>query len=217
MIPRWLISTFPIAALFAFRMLGLFMLIPIFTLYASDLTDATPRLLGVALGAYGLTQGLLQIPFGILSDRYGRKPLITLGLILFTLGSLLGAVTHTIFGMILARILQGAGAIGSVLIALLADITSAHDRTKAMAIIGVSIALSFSLAFIVGPILAKYTGLTGIFYVTATLALLGLVILYTLIPTPPTEGHSTINVQQLKQVFYNPNLLKLDASIFFNI
>ncbi len=208
-------STFPIAALFAFRMLGLSMLIPIFTLYASDLAGATPRLLGVALGAYGLTQGLLQIPFGILSDRYGRKPLITLGLILFALGSLLGAVTHTISGMILARILQGSGAIGSVLIALLADITSTHDRTKAMAIIGISIALSFSVAFIVGPIIAKHTGLTGIFYVTAALALLGLVMLYTLIPTPTSETHSTINMQQLKQVFCNRNLLKLDASIFF--
>lgn len=215
MIPSWLMSTFPIAALFAFRMLGLSMLIPIFTLYASDLAGATPRLLGVALGAYGLTQGLLQIPFGILSDRYGRKPLITLGLILFALGSLLGAVTHTISGMILARILQGSGAIGSVLIALLADITSTHDRTKAMAIIGISIALSFSVAFIVGPIIAKHTGLTGIFYVTAALALLGLVMLYTLIPTPTSETHSTINMQQLKQVFCNRNLLKLDASIFF--
>lgn len=215
--PSWVRSTFQIAAIFAFRMLGLFMLIPVFTIYAPHLQGATPFLLGLALGSYGLTQGLLQIPFGMLSDRYGRKPLITAGLILFAIGSLLGAHTHTMFGMILARILQGGGAIGSVLIALLADITAEQHRTKAMAIIGATIGLSFSIAFILSPTLAEKTGLAGIFYLTAGLAVLGLVILY-LIPTPkPSQqtGDLSSKRQQLKQVFLDPALLRLDAGIFF--
>ncbi|MCX7090197.1 MAG: MFS transporter [Legionellales bacterium] len=215
--PSWVRSTFQIAAIFAFRMLGLFMLIPVFTIYAPHLQGATPFLLGLALGSYGLTQGLLQIPFGMLSDRYGRKPLITAGLILFAIGSILGAHTHTMSGMILARILQGGGAIGSVLIALLADITAEQHRTKAMAIIGATIGLSFSIAFILSPTLAEKTGLAGIFYLTAGLAVLGLVILY-LIPTPKpslqTDDLSSKR-QQLKQVFLDPALLRLDAGIFF--
>src|SRR5437588_115078 len=117
----WSTTVFPIAAIFSFRMLGLFLLIPVFTVYAEQLEGATPTLIGFALGAYGLTQGLLQMPFGMFSDRFGRKPIITLGLILFAAGSLLGAYSESIYGMILSRTLQGTGAIGSVLIALLAD------------------------------------------------------------------------------------------------
>lgn len=213
----WVRSTLQIAAIFSFRMLGLFMLIPVFTIYANQLQGATPFLLGLALGSYGLTQGLLQIPFGMLSDRYGRKPLITVGLILFAIGSILGANTHSISGMIFARTLQGGGAIGSVLIALLADITAEQHRTKAMAIIGATIGLSFSIAFILSPTVAEATGLSGIFYLTAGLAFLGLGILY-LIPTPkPTQhaGNLSNKRQQLKQVFLDPALLRLDAGIFF--
>ncbi len=116
----WSTTVFPIAAIFSFRMLGLFLLIPVFTLYAGQLKGATPALIGIALGAYGLTQGLLQMPFGMLSDTLGRKPVIAFGLVLFACGSLVGALTHSIYGIIFARILQGTGAIGSVLIALLA-------------------------------------------------------------------------------------------------
>lgn len=212
----WIGSTLQIAAIFAFRMLGLFMLIPVFTLYANQLRGATALLVGVALGAYGLTQGLLQIPFGMLSDRYGRKPLIIFGLLLFAAGSTLGAQTHSIMGMILARTLQGGGAIGSVLIALLADITHERHRTKAMALIGATIGLSFSIAFILSPTLAAVAGLTGIFYLTAALALLGLVILY-FIPNPPQHlsDKPITTTLQLKQACTNPNLLCLDAGIFF--
>lgn len=211
----WISPTLQIAAIFAFRMLGLFMLIPVFTLYANQLQGATPLLLGVALGAYGLTQGLLQIPFGMLSDRYGRKPLITCGLLLFAVGSILGAQTHSMLGMILARTLQGGGAIGSVLIALLADITHERHRTKAMALIGATIGLSFSIAFILSPTMAAVAGLTGIFYLTAGLALLGLVILY-FIPNPRHLSSKPIaTTGQLKQACMDPNLLRLDAGIFF--
>src|SRR5690348_13434227 len=140
----WSKTVFPIAAIFSFRMLGLFLLIPVFSLYAENLQQATPALVGLAFGIYGLAQGVLQMPFGMLSDKLGRKPMITLGLLLFACGSLLGAMTHSIYGMIFARALQGTGAIGSVLIALLADLTPDKQRTKAMAVIGMTIGTSFS-------------------------------------------------------------------------
>lgn len=210
----WFGNTLRIAAIYACRMLGLFMLIPVFTLYANHLRGATPFLVGIALGAYGLTQGLLQIPFGILSDRHGRKPLILLGLILFAIGSLVGAYADSITGMILARILQGAGAIGSVLMAFLADLTAEQHRTKAMAVIGSIIGVSFSLAFVLSPFITAVSGLAGIFYLTTGLAVLGMLMLYR-IPTPNHVGNDTINKQQLKQVFRNPDLLRLDAGIFF--
>lgn len=213
----WLKSVFPIAALFSFRMLGLFMLIPVFTIYANQLTAATPTLIGIALGSYGLSQGLLQIPFGMLSDRYGRKPMITIGLILFAIGSLLGALTTSIQGMIVARILQGMGAIGSVLIALLADLTPDEQRTKAMAVIGITIGLSFSIAMIASPAITHYFGLAGIFYLTAFLAVTGLLLLHVVIPTPKKEPFhldSETDPRLFKRVLSNPHLQRLNISIF---
>ncbi len=211
----WLGPAAQIALIFAFRMLGLFMLIPVFTIYASQLQGATPELIGLALGSYGLTQGIFQIPFGMLSDRYGRKPLITLGLILFAAGSILGAHTHSMLGMIIARTIQGAGAIGSVLIALLADVTDEQHRTKAMALIGATIGLSFSFAFIVSPSLAAHAGLEGIFYLTAGLALVGLAVLYFIPSVKLVKDKPISTIHQLKQVFLDKDLLRLDAGIFF--
>lgn len=213
----WLNSVFPIAALFSFRMLGLFMLIPVFTVSANQLTAATPMLIGIALGSYGLSQGLLQIPFGILSDRFGRKPIITVGLILFAAGSLFGACTTSIYGMIFARTLQGTGAIGSVLIALLADLTPDEQRTKAMAVIGGTIGLSFSLAMVLSPAITHFFGLSGIFYLTTLLALLGLLLLHVVIPTPKKEPFhldSEANPALFKQVLSNRHLQRLNAGIF---
>jgi MFS family permease len=213
----WLNSVFPIAALFSFRMLGLFMLIPVFTVYANHLTAATPVLIGVALGSYGLSQGLLQIPFGMLSDRFGRKPILTLGLILFIFGSLLGAFTTSIYGMIIARTIQGMGAIGSVLIALLADLTPDDQRTKAMAVIGVTIGLSFSLAMVISPALTHRFGLAGIFYFTAFLATSGLFLLHVIIPTPKKEPFhidSEANPKLFNKVIRNHHLQRLNVGIF---
>lgn len=213
----WLNNVFPIAALFSFRMLGLFMLIPVFTIYANQLKGANPMLIGMALGGYGLSQGLLQIPFGMLSDRFGRKPIITIGLILFALGSLLGALTTSIYGMIAARILQGMGAIGSVLIALLADLTPDEHRTKGMAVIGVTIGLSFSLAMVISPALTQHFGLAGIFYLTVLLAVLGLLLLHVVIPTPnkePFHLDSEPNPKLIKPVMSNPHLQRLNVGIF---
>lgn len=212
----WLKTVFPIAAIFSFRMLGLFMLIPIFTTYAMSLQHATPTLIGVALGSYGLSQGILQLPFGVFSDRFGRKSMITVGLILFAVGSLYGALTHSIYGMILARILQGTGAIGSVLIALLADLTPDSQRTKAMAVVGTTIGLSFSLALVLSPAIAQSYGLSGIFYFTVILALLGLFLLHAVIPTPvnPDVPREQASLKLIKQVLQHRPLLTLNMGIF---
>lgn len=213
----WFKTIAPIAAIFSFRMLGLFMLIPVFSVYATSLTGATPFLIGMALGCYGLSQGLLQIPFGLLSDKYGRKPVIALGLGLFALGSLLGALTHSMTGMIIARTLQGTGAIGSVLIALLADLTPDDCRTSAMAMIGGTIALSFSLAFMISPVITEYAGLSGIFYITLFLIVFAFLLLYFVIPTPSQEPFidtSTTQQHRLKLVIKNPHLSRLNIGIF---
>ncbi len=194
------------------------MLIPVFTVFAAELTDATPVLIGFALGSYGLSQALLQIPFGLLSDRFGRKPLLTIGLLLFAMGSLIGALSHSIYLVIFARILQGTGAIGSVLIALLADLTPDEQRTKAMAIIGITIGLSFSLAMILSPLLTAYFGLAGIFYLTTALALAGLFLLHMVIPNPP-QTYFPIDRQTkralVKNVLANRHLQRLNLGIFF--
>ena len=213
----WSRTVFPIAALFSFRMLGLFMLIPVFTVEATQLTYATPSLIGIALGSYGLSQGMLQIPFGMLSDRFGRKNIITLGLFLFGCGSLMGALSHSIYGMIFARIVQGAGAIGSVLIALLADLTPDEQRTRSMAVIGVTIGLSFSLAMVLSPAITHYFGLSGIFYLTTCFALLGLLLLHGVVPTPTKEiFHLDSEAQPafFRQVLLNRHLQRLNIGIF---
>lgn len=212
----WSKTVFPIAAIFSFRMLGLFMLIPIFTLYAPHLQKATPLLIGIALGAYGLSQGLLQLPFGLLSDRFGRKKIILLGLMMFALGSLLGALTHHIYGMIIARIFQGSGAIGSVLMALLADLTPPEQRTKGMAVIGSAIGISFSLAMIISPIITQHYGFSGIFYLSTILAVFGIILLYKIIPEPNQAlPLQTTHLSLLKSVISNPSLLRLNLGIFF--
>lgn len=213
----WSKTVFPIAAIFSFRMLGLFLLIPVFSIYATNLHGATPMLIGFALGGYGLTQGILQMPFGMLSDKFGRKPILTLGLILFVFGSIIGAITHSIYGMILARILQGTGAIGSVLIALLADLTPDEQRTKAMAVIGMTIGTSFSLAMVLSPVIASRFGLAGIFSLTAILAFSGLILLHLVIPNPAKERFhvdSEANPTLFKPVIKNKHLQRLNIGIF---
>lgn len=210
-------STLSLAAIFAFRMLGLFMILPIFAIAAKDYSSASPALIGIALGGYGLSQALLQVPFGLLSDRLGRKPILIAGLILFALGSLVGGLATSIYGLILGRIMQGAGAIGSTIMATMADLTKVENRTKAMAAIGLTVGLSFSVALILGPLFYRYIGLAGIFTLTAVLALVGILIVIFVIPHPPQllkPPRTESVLQQFAKTLRNPELLRLDYGIF---
>ena len=206
-----------LALIYATRMLGLFMILPVFTLYAEQLVYVTPVLVGLAIGIYGLTQALLQIPFGIWSDRIGRKPVIIIGLLLFAAGSIIAAIADSIYGVIFGRALQGSGAIAAAVMALAADLTRDEHRTKVMAIIGASIGAAFMLALVIGPIVDTWVGVPGIFWLTAVFAGIGMLIVTLLIPTPQRAAtHSAASVRQTEfvGVLRNGQLLRLDFGIF---
>lgn len=206
-----------LASLYAMRMLGLFIIMPVFTLYGAHLIGATPALMGLAIGVYGLTQAILQIPFGFLSDRIGRKPIIIIGLCFFAIGSMVAALSTTIYGVIAGRALQGAGAISATLMAMLADLTREDQRTKAMAAIGITIGLSFSAAMVLGPWLGKWVGLSGIFWVTCMMALLGIPIIKFAVPTPVTHYlHRDVGAvpAQMLSVLKDRELQRLNFGIF---
>lgn len=210
----WFSATLPIALLFMFRMLGLFMLIPIFSLFASNYDHSTPLLMGIAMGAYGLTQGLFQLPMGLLSDKIGRKPVLFIGFILFLSGSILGAYAHNIYVLISARALQGLGAVGSVLIASLADRTQEHHRAKSMAVIGISIAISFALAMVSGPYLAAVGRLPLIFWIMACMALFAIFIVAKMSFSRKPVLHVNTFSNMLATVIKQRSLLIYDAGIF---
>ena len=205
-----------LSLIFALRMLGLFMILPVFSLSAQQYSGSTPMLIGLAIGAYGLTQALLQIPFGMLSDRIGRKRVITIGLLLFAAGSAVAAMAETIEMVIAGRLLQGSGAIAAAVMALTADLTRDEQRTKAMASIGISIGLSFSIALATGAALEHWIGLSGIFWVTALLAIIGLVVLHYWVPTPHRcVSHRDIEPvpKQFIKVLKNPQIMRMVISI----
>jgi MFS family permease len=206
-----------LALVFFLRMLALFLVLPVLAIYVSEFAGATPLLVGLALGIYGLTQALLQVPFGMLSDRWGRKPVITMGLVIFACGSLIAGTADSIYLIIVGRALQGAGAIAAALMALAADLTREEQRTKAMAIIGISVGVAFSLAFIIGPILAPAIGVNGIFLLSAALACVAIGVLVTLVPRPDTlriHNDTELVTTQLLRVLKNRDLLRLDIGIF---
>ncbi|WP_430460195.1 MFS transporter [Thalassolituus sp. LLYu03] len=205
-----------LASLYALRMLGLFMVLPVMMLEGQKLEGATPALLGLAMGVYGLTQALLQIPAGTLSDRIGRKPIIIGGLLVFAAGSLLAASADSVWGVIAGRALQGGGAIASAIMALVTDLTREENRMKAMASIGASIGLSFSVALVLGPWLAGIGGLSLIFGLTGALAIGGVLVTLFVIPNPPRVAHrdSTAVWSEVARQFVNPQLWPLNLGIF---
>ena len=206
-----------LASIFAIRMLGLFMLFPVISLYQDKLVGATPALIGFAIGVYGLTQGLLQIPFGLLSDRFGRKPIILIGLLLFAFGSVIAAMSDSVYGLIAGRAIQGCGAIAAAIMALAADLTREENRTKAMAMIGMSIGSAFALALVLGPLFDHWFGLSGLFWFTAIMAVGGMAILMFVVPNPVSQKvHRDAEAvpAQFKNILKNTQLLRLDVGIF---
>jgi MFS family permease len=205
-------ATIGLGALYALRMAGMFMILPVFALYAAGLPGpVAPWQIGFAMGAYGLTNAILQIPLGMASDRYGRKPVIYLGMVIFALGSVLAGTADSIGWITAGRALQGAGAVSSAVSALLADVTRPAVRTTAMAIVGAGMGLAFILALVAGPIVAGLIGVKGIFYLTGVLALASLPIVAFGVPTPllltgPASG--------FRAVLADAQLLRLDGGIF---
>ena len=210
-------AAFSLAVLYVLRMLGLFLILPVFALYAEELDGSTPFLAGLAIGIYGLTQACLQIPFGMLSDRFGRKRIIVFGLLIFAFGSVIAALADTIYWVICGRALQGAGAIAAAVMALAADLSREEQRTKVMAIIGVSIGFSFALSLVLGPILNLWIGVSGIFWLTAVLALVGIGLTKWVVPTPIRSRlhRDTQTVPtSFRRVLSDHQLLRLDLGIF---
>lgn len=210
-------ATVGLAGVYGVRMLGLFLILPVFALFAEGLPDATPFLTGLAVGIYGLTQAALQIPFGLLSDRIGRKPVIFGGLLLFALGSAIAGSADDVWLVIIGRAVQGAGAISAAVMALAADLTREENRTKAMATIGMTIGLSFMLALLAGPLLGRLIGVSGIFWLTAVLALVAIALVALVVPTPTrsmTHRDAEAVPAMFRRVFSFSDLWRLDLGIF---
>ncbi|WP_286233783.1 MFS transporter [Thalassotalea sediminis] len=210
-------AAFSLAAVFGLRMLGLFMILPVFAIYGEQLIGFSPIWVGLAIGAYGLTQALLQIPMGILSDKFGRKPVILGGLCIFLVGSIIAAMSETIYGVVVGRALQGMGAIASAVLALAADLTREEQRPKVMATIGMFIGLSFTLAMVAGPIVAESFGLSGLFWFTALLTIAAIFMIQFMVPFSVNKAPRGDNValpEQLSHLIRHPQLFRLNLGVF---
>jgi predicted MFS family arabinose efflux permease len=199
----------PLSAILSLRFLGLFLVLPVLSIYASTMEGATPLLVGVIVGGYALTQALLQVPFGTMSDKIGRKMTLLIGLLIFLVGSIICATSDSIYMLMLGRFLQGAGAIGSVITAMISDLVPEETRGKAMAIMGATIALSFALAMGLGPVLGAHYGLSFLFWLTALFALVAIVLLFTKVPTPPKIKHIYHNTTSTKDILKDNNILSM--------
>ncbi len=207
-------SSISLALIFALRMLGLFLVLPVFALEARKYPGGDdPALVGLAMGIYGLTQAVLQLPLGMASDRFGRKRIIVAGLLVFAAGSLLAALADSVTGLLAGRAIQGAGAVSAAVTALLADQTRDGVRTKAMALVGGSIGLMFAVALVAAPLLTAKVGLAGLFGLTCALALAGIAVVVWWVP--PETGHAGQGPRgSLAEVFRNPDLLRLNLGVF---
>jgi len=216
MSPAEIKSSVQLASIYSLRMLGIFLILPIFSIYASELSGSpTEFQIGLAFGIYGLTQAILQIPFGMSSDHFGRKPMIYLGLLLFVIGSLVAGVSEEIEGIIIGRAIQGSGAISAVLTALLSDLTSDKSRTKGMAIIGISIGLTFALSLVISPILNTLIGVPGIFLLMATLAVVALGVVRFFIHEPSRKKQiKSASTTDIRSILRNFDLNRLNFGIF---
>ncbi len=211
-------AAYSLSLIYSLRMLGLFMIVPVLSLNAPDeLSDSTPFLVGLAIGAYGLTQAIFQIPFGMISDKLGRKPMIILGMLIFALGSLVAGMSESIYGVIIGRLLQGSGAVAAVLMAMAADLTREEHRMKIMATIGVSIGLSFAISIVAGSALGAWIGINGIFYLTAFFAITGIFIVIYVVPdVKEVKCHRDTETiaENITAILKNQQLLRLDIGIF---
>jgi MFS family permease len=211
MLPQETKNVLLIALIAMLRMFGLFALLPVISIFASELQYSSPILIGLSVGAYGLTQAVLQIPFGYLSDRIGRKPVIIFGLLIFISGCAIAAYSNTIYGLIAGRLLQGAGAISATLSALLSDVTRDEVRTKSMAIFGVGIGASFLLSLIIGPVISSYFGTKSLFIISIFMSLISIFVLMNIPSKEITNHHKPVKIVNLLK----KNLILHDLNIFF--
>ena len=202
-------KVFPLSAILSLRFLGLFLVLPVISIYALELEGSTPLLVGVVVGGYALTQAIFQVPFGTMSDKIGRKPTLLVGLIIFLIGSIICAYSTDIYTLMLGRFLQGAGAIGSVITAMISDLVEEEVRGKAMAIMGASIAMSFALAMGLGPVIGASYGVDTLFIITAILSILAMILLFTKVPTPPRIKHIYHKSAKTSDILKDPNLLNM--------
>ena len=199
----------PLSAILSLRFLGLFLVLPVISIYALSLEGSTPLLVGVVVGGYALTQAIFQVPFGTMSDKIGRKPTLLVGLVIFLIGSLISAYATDIYMLMIGRFLQGAGAIGSVITAMISDLVEEEVRGKAMAIMGGTIALSFALAMGLGPVIGASYGVSMLFFITAGLSILAMILLFTKVPTPPRIKHIYHETAKTSDILKDSNLFNM--------
>ncbi len=199
------------------RFFGLFVVMSVLSAYAKDLIGATPTLVGLAVGGYALTQAAFQVPFGVLSDKIGRKKAIFIGLVIFAIGSVIAGMANDIYTLLIGRFLQGAGAIGSVIIAMISDHVKEEERGHAMAIMGMVIALAFTAAMIIGPIIGAVGGVPTLFFMTAGIAVFSIILLFTIVPEPPKITHSFSEEEaKVMSVFKDADLKRMYITFLFH-
>ncbi|MCF6206756.1 MAG: MFS transporter [Sulfurovum sp.] len=207
----------PLSLIVALRFFGLFIVLPVLSIYALDMKGATPFLAGLVVGGYALTQAAFQIPFGLMSDKIGRKKTLLIGLLIFIAGSIIAAMSDNIYMLLIGRFLQGAGAIGSVVSAMIADLVKEEERAHAMAIMGGTIALSFAAAMIIAPIVGGHWGIDKLFWLTAILSVMAIGILFTAVPQPPKIVHSYAEEEsKMLDVFKDKSLTRMYITFLFH-